>query len=261
MRKSRCLFQWVVIAMGVMLGAPSAASAATIYYGMESGAGPSSRTTGSAAAQQSFSQLGGTEFLLNFESASGSAPTLGYGNGMMTFSGEGLNSALTGVQGTTYPWASSNPYGFDTTEGTGQFFQVGGAAVGEGTSSSVTMNFSQSISAFSAYFSSLESNYGRTYISFTDNDGYHEFLLPGGANGQSVLFYGIDFNGRVSSLTFTTYNSSWGRDIYGIDDIRIVVNPEPGSLVLLGSGLLGAGYAARRRQRARRSREAAQHSS
>lgn len=63
----------------------------------------------------------------------------------------------------------------------------------------------------------------------------------------------LAFNGSVTSLSFTTApGENWHGITIGAESLAVTATPEPASMVLMGSGLLGiAGVAVRRRKAAR----------
>jgi hypothetical protein len=90
-----------------------------------------------------------------------------------------------------------------------------------------------------------------------DSGGRFDFLLASGVASLSFedVFGAALRNGRAYYVTFTSSEDITGLTIFsndrddgfGIDDVTVARVPEPGSMVLLGLGVLGATLARRRR--------------
>lgn len=161
-------------------------------------------------------------------------------------------SNLTITGGSTVNASSCGPLcGFNTT--------VGGAFFRELVGGSVAFSFTNPVDAFGFYVNGLQTDLvPQQTIEYVDGSSVTQIInFPTAINGGGAFVGFIDFGQLISSVTFNATN-----DILGFDDLRFgrsennpgdpVSVPEPGSIALLGVGLLGIGIARKRRTAVRR---------
>ena len=230
-------------------------AAPTVYFGEDKSTSQSVAGTVSLAARNVFlSQLSGVGSE-TFESfVPGAVAPLD-----LTFPG-GLTAQLNGsncidtTNGVDFCGGigSANP-GRCATSGT-NFWEVnsGGA---------FTITFGTEISAFGFYATDVGDFNGQLVVTLTDSNNVEtSFTVDHSQNigneDNSLLFWGfIDNNKTYKSAAFGDASGASSADVFGFDDMVIGSQanlvertPEPGSLALLGLGLLGLG-AMRRKQR------------
>ena len=186
----------------------------------------------------------GTEDFEGFSSGTGTPLPISFpGAGTATISGSG-NVATGFVTGGRYPISGSNFYNASTGSFSIAFDAVGG------------------ISAFGFYGIDVGDYGGTLSLALTTLGGDVVNLdvpLTSGTSGStsaSVMYFGFyDQSTTYTNISFL--NSSTG-DVFGFDDFTIGTAdqvtpnpmPVPGTLPLLGAGLLALGWAGRRRNKA-----------
>lgn len=156
-------------------------------------------------------------------------------------------SNLTITGGSTVNASSCGPLcGFNTTTG-GTFHR-------ELFGGSVSFSFTDPVDAFGFYVNGLQTNLvPQQTIEYVDGSSATQIIdFPTAINGGGAFVGFIDFGQLISSVTFNATN-----DFLGFDDLRFGRSennpgnparvPEPGSIALLGIGLLGIGIARRRK--------------
>ena len=227
---------------------PSIAGA-QIYSGVDYATGLHGYRGNSDATRLLFTTNTGAGLVTNLEGAGLNAFNLG----------GGITASLSGSQASVTNFQTANT-GYNTTAGGNYFYQFTTSSFGG--SGTLTLNFDHAVNSFGAYFTGVEWGFGLT---LADADGF-SYTLPSSGDGDvvnhcncaapaGIQFFGVHSNTAFSSVTFTLTDQPNGRDIFGIDDIylgnNVNVTPEPASLALVGTGLVGVAAFVRRRRMSR----------
>jgi hypothetical protein len=205
------------------LACTAAWSAPVVYFGSNDAVSSLGDMSNGVAAKASFSAVAGALNVVDFESA--------------------VPADVTITGGTTVAGSSCGALcGFNTTAG-GRFHR-------EVFGGSVTFSFVNPVDAFGFFVNGLQTDLvPQQTIVYTDGSSVVQSInMPPAINGGGAFIGFIDFGQQIASVTFNATN-----DILGFDDLvygRSAGNPndvpEPGSLALVGLGLLAAGAARRR---------------
>ncbi len=178
------------------------------------------------------------------------------------FNGTGGTLVTATISGIGTVGGTSGPGRFNTTPGGSRFLDV---QAGTTSTNSFKIDFDKAIAAFGFYGTDVGDFEGSLKVFLTPIGSTTEeagILVRSGsnpANNGALLFWGFaSFNVAYGSIRFeSTLAPGANPDYFGFDDfvvatrdqLKVSVNPglpEPGSLALVGLGLLGAACARRR---------------
>ena len=227
------------------------------YEGIDQNVTTGSILTISNAAQASYFAAAspmGAYNLITFENAPlGNFTTLGLGNGVtltltnansLTFHQPGINNST-----------NEPSLGFNTTPGGAKFFRFVTNYIDNGTSTAAdaTFSFANPVNSFGGYFTGLGGGGDTVTLNFTNGlaETFNLALLNApSCNPSCAEFFGFtDAGSAISSIDLNmAFKNTSGINNFayfiGVDDVQFTV-PEPGTLALLVTGLLGIGLISR----------------
>jgi hypothetical protein len=229
MRLKLLVMSLLAISVALLLASPAFAGITT-YTGFDDGVGAPPHPLSDAAAA-AFDAATGHLPIITFESA-----PLGPFSSLVVAPGVTLTGSDIGGADQTIinsPGCPPALCGYNTTVGGTQWANIDGGTL--------TFTFVNPISAFGAYITGNQVN----GINMSFFDGSAQIVpIPFDFSNGGTSFVGFtDTNANITSVTINGLN-----DILGVDDVRYgATTPEPSSILLLGSGLLGAAGVLRRK--------------
>ena len=246
----RLLRRTLLVSCCAGMTALSASASVTTFTGEDLNVNPGGAHPNATAAANSFYTAAGslgTVSQITFESApTGAFTSLTVAPGV-TISGANYTGSNQQILNSPADPAAPSLDGFNTTPGGTKFVEVEGG--------SLVFNFTTPTQFFGTFLTGVQTSFYQDTITFSD--GSTQIINVPGAGTTGSLgatdFVGFTDPGKlISSVTLYAGSATTGADFIGVDDVSyqgaaVAVTPEPGSFVLVGTGLLTVLGAVRRK--------------